>query len=154
MFLLFLSCSEDIQPIKHSCQLDVAIMNSETIPSQSDTSEHEVFWYSEDKVQVSVQPLSSLFDTLLLLNGQPLASDDSWQLYRNNCSKCDTCKTNNNCLTCTDCDYCNNECSTCEEGISLELPLIQEGLYYFQVKNSFGESPILSVYIENQTSDE
>ena len=64
-------------------QLDVSITNSEMISSQSDTSIQDVVWYSEDKVQVSVQPLSSLFDTLLLLNGQPLESDDSWQLYRN-----------------------------------------------------------------------
>ena len=154
MFLLFFSCSEDIQPIQNSCQLDVAITNSEMTESQSDTSDQEVVWYSEDKVQVSVQPLSSLFDTLLLLNGQPLESDETWQLYRNNCFECDNCKTNNNCLTCTDCDYCSNECSTCEEGISLELPLIQEGIYSFQVKNAFGESPLLSVYIANQAADE
>ena len=154
MFLLFFSCSEDIQPIQNSCQLDVTIMDSETTSSQSDTSIDEFVWYSEDKVQVSVQPLSSIFDTLLLLNGQPLASDDSWQLYRSNCFECDNCKSNNNCLTCTDCDYCGNACSSCEEGISLELPLIQEGLYTFQVKNTFGESPLLNVYIKNQVTEE
>ena len=154
MFLLFFSCSEDIQPIQNSCQLDVSIANSEITSSQLDTSIQDVVWYSQTTVQVSVQPLSSLFDTLLLLNGQPLEADESWQLYRNDCFECDNCKTNNNCLTCTDCDYCSSECSKCEEGISLELPLIQEGLYSFQVKNAFGESSILSVYIENQELDE
>ena len=111
--------------------------------SQSDTSIQDVVWYSEDKVQVSVQPLSSLFDTLLLLNGQPLESDDGWQCTKY-CFECDTCKTNNNCLTCTDCDYCSNNVQHLE-GYIFGTPSHTRGLYSFQVKMLLGRAQF-SVY--------
>ena len=66
-----------------------------------------------------MQPPRVLFRYTTSVKMVILESDDSWHLYRNDCFECDNCKTNNNCLTCTDCDYCSNECSTCEEGISL-----------------------------------
>jgi hypothetical protein len=159
MFFLFLSCSEDVQTYRDSCQLAISIPESDTqvSPNESsstDTSIPETLWRSGDMVQISVQPLSSIFDTLVLLNGQRLVSDETWELYRNDCSDCDSCQATYDCLTCSDCDYCHLECSSCQEGISFQLPLIQEALYTLQVKNAFGESPLLNIYISDQSIEE
>ena len=153
MFFLF-GCSDDTQVYRDNCQLEVSILHTETedisnTSSDIDTSQSIPVLYGGETLTLSVQPLTSLFDTLVTVNGQRLTTDETWLVDRISCSACDSCKNLEGCSSCSDCDSCHIECATCREELSFQLPMLQEDYYQIQVKNTFGEGPYMEIFIRD-----
>ena len=156
MMFFLLGCSDDTTLYQDNCQLEVSILNMEadnlSDTSVTNTSQSVPILYGGETLSLSVQPLSSLFDTLVTVNGQRLAVDETWSVNRNSCADCDTCKYQQGCFSCSDCDSCYLECTTCTEELSFQFPMLQEDLYQIQVKNTFGEGPYLDIYIRDSSN--
>ena len=159
MIFLFLGCSDDTQIYRDNCQLEVSILNTETedssdTSSDTNTSPSIPVLYGGETLTLSVQPLTSLFDTLVTVNGQRLTTDETWFVERISCSACDSCKSLEGCSSCSDCDSCYTECFNCREELSFQIPMLQEDLYQIQVKNTFGEGPYMEIFIRSSETME
>ena len=81
--------------------------------------------------------LSSVNDTVLTVGS---AQAEVIAVTRNGCDDLDTCRTDNGCGVCLDCDACAAEEAACVERVNFRVPALQAGDHPLIVLNEYGTS--------------
>jgi len=113
-----------------------------------------------DVTLVSAEPAAAAPGDVVVITGSPLTTDYDTALYvggaraqvtavdRDECSECDTCREEAECLVCGDCDECDAICeSDCVETVSFVVPAVAEGDAVVQLYNTYGGSGALTLEI-------
>jgi hypothetical protein len=127
LVLLFglLACADDTVISSATCDLELLELSIEASPPGA-------------SVTLRARPLTTAFDTALLLDNTRAAIVD---LTREGCESCDSCREEAVCTTCGDCDSCDAACKAeCIEQVQFIVPEMDSGEATLRLINQHGQS--------------
>lgn len=88
--------------------------------------------------------LTSLNDTVVTVGS---AQAEVLVVDRTGCDALDTCRSDNGCGTCVDCDACAADEASCVERVKFKVPAVGAGDQAFTVRNAYGTSGTGSITV-------
>ena len=128
--LLLAGCPNRLLEQFDTCTLEVNLSTDEAAPG--------------DEISATGGPFSAPFDTTIHVLGRPSVITD---VSREACGPCDSCRVENRCLSCGECEACASACAPCEQSMRFIVPQVQAGPALVQVINRHGASPRLTLNI-------
>ena len=118
-----LACNNGGSAFPDTCTLPTPVPESGSHPGES-------VWI----VAAAMTTLNDTIVTVGAVQAELLAVD------RAGCDALDTCRSDNACAACADCDVCADDAATCIERVRITTPALAPGAHALSVQNAFGAS--------------
>jgi hypothetical protein len=132
--LVIAGCAQTISTIVATCSLDATLETGAAAPG--------------DEVGVLGGPLTSDFDTVILVDG---VQAEVTAVDRNDCGECDLCVVDGGCNACGECTICDDVCATCVEAARFIVPDVPGGVHDVVLINSYGTTEGLQLDVLGDT---
>ena len=130
LLTLTLGCTTTTSVTTLTC--DVALVVNATEASPGDT------------LTATGGPFTQTWDTRVTVGGVEAALID---LVRDDCTACDLCKIEAECVTCATCEDCQTTCESCDEHLDFRVPEVESGERMVQLINLHGTSDAVPLQV-------
>ncbi len=105
-FLVAGACATTTYDIPETCQVEIEVPEDLVLVRGTSTL-------------IDARPMSTAWDTRVRIGGVDGVVED---VTRTSCLVCDSCRSDNDCLACGDCEPCELSCDPCVEDFTLFVP--------------------------------